>query len=207
MADYRSEHERSITDPEGYWAEQARLVDWVRRPTRVLDAERPPFYRWYPDGTLNTCYNALDRHVVAGHADRTALIYDSPVTDTVRRYSYAQLLEQVAAFAGVLRGFGVEKGDRVVVYMPMIPEAVIAMLACARLGAVHSVVFGGFAPHELAIRIDDARPKAVVSASCGIEPSRVVEYKPMLDRALDLAEHKPDVCVVKQRPQAQATMV
>jgi propionyl-CoA synthetase len=207
MADYRSEHERSITDPEGYWAEQARLVDWVRRPTRVLDAERPPFYRWYPDGTLNTCYNALDRHVVAGHADRTALIYDSPVTDTVRRYSYAQLLEQVAAFAGVLRGFGVEKGDRVVVYMPMIPEAVIAMLACARLGAVHSVVFGGFAPHELAIRIDDARPKAVVSAACGIEPSRVVEYKPMLDRALDLAEHKPDVCVVKQRPQAQATMV
>jgi propionyl-CoA synthetase len=207
MADYRSEHERSISDPEGYWGEQARLVDWVRRPTRVLDAERPPFYRWYPDGTLNTCYNALDRHVVAGHADRTALIYDSPVTDTVRRYSYAQLLEQVAAFAGVLRGFGVEKGDRVVVYMPMIPEAVIAMLACARLGAVHSVVFGGFAPHELAIRIDDARPKAVVSAACGIEPSRVVEYKPMLDRALDLAEHKPDVCVVKQRPQAQATMV
>ncbi len=207
MADYRTEHERSIIDPEGFWGEQARLVDWVRRPTRVLDADRPPFYRWYPDGTLNTCYNALDRHVVAGHADRTALIYDSPVTGTVRHYSYADLLEQVAAFAGVLRGFGVEKGDRVVVYLPMIPEAVIAMLACARLGAVHSVVFGGFAPHELAIRIDDARPKVVVSASCGIEPSRVVAYKPMLDRALDLAEHQPDVCVVKQRPQAEASMV
>ncbi|MGN6574895.1 MAG: propionyl-CoA synthetase [Nocardioides sp.] len=207
MADYRTEHERSITDPEGFWGEQARLVDWVRRPTRVLDKDRPPFYRWYPDGTLNTCYNALDRHVVAGHADRTALVYDSPVTGTVRRYSYAELLEQVAAFAGVLRSFGVEKGDRVVIYMPMIPEAVIGMLACARLGAVHSVVFGGFAPHELAIRIDDARPKVVLSASCGIEPSRVVEYKPMLDRALDLAEHKPDVCVVKQRPQSEASMV
>ena len=207
MAGHRTEHARSITDPEGFWGEQARLVDWVRRPTRVLDADRPPFYRWYPDGTLNTCYNALDRHVVAGHADRTALVYDSPVTGTVRRYSYAELLEHVAAFAGVLRGFGVEKGDRVVIYMPMIPEAVIAMLACARLGAVHSVVFGGFAPHELAIRIDDARPKVVVSASCGIEPSRVVEYKPMVDRALDLAEHKPDVCVVKQRPQAGASMV
>jgi propionyl-CoA synthetase len=207
VADYRTEHERSISDPEGFWGEQARLVDWVRRPTRVLDKDRPPFYRWYPDGTLNTCYNALDRHVVAGHADRTALIYDSPVTGTVRRYSYAELLEQVAAFAGVLRGFGLEKGDRVVIYMPMIPEAVIAMLACARLGAVHSVVFGGFAAHELAIRIDDARPKVVLSASCGLEPSRVVEYKPMLDRALDLAEHKPDVCVVKQRPQAQASMV
>jgi propionyl-CoA synthetase len=207
MGDYRTEYERSIADPEGFWGEQARLVDWIKKPTRVLDSDRAPFYRWFPEATLNTCFNALDRHVVAGHAERTALVYDSPVTGTVQRFSYAELLEKVATFAGALRGFGVEKGDRVVIYMPMIPEAVIAMLACARLGAVHSVVFGGFAPHELAIRIDDARPKVVVSASCGIEPSRVVEYKPMLDRALDLAEHKPDICVVKQRPEAEATMV
>jgi len=206
VADYRSEHARSIADPETFWGEQAGLVDWIRPPTRVLDAERPPFYRWYPDGVLNTCYNALDRHVVAGHADRAALIYDSPVTGAKRTYTYAELLEQVATFAGALRGLGVEKGDRVVIYMPMIPEAVVAMLACARLGAVHSVVFGGFAPHELAVRIDDARPKVVVSASCGIEPSRVVEYKPMLDRALELATHKPGACVIKQREQALADL-
>jgi propionyl-CoA synthetase len=203
---YREVYDRSIKDPEAFWAEQAALVDWIRRPKQVLDDSRKPFYRWFPDGTLNTCYNALDRHVAAGHADRTALVYDSPVTDTVQRFSYAELLEKVAAFAGALRGFGVEEGDRVVIYMPMIPEAVIAMLACARIGAVHSVVFGGFAPHELAIRIDDAQPKVVVSASCGIEPTRLVEYKPMLDKALELATHKPGTCVVKQRPQARAEM-
>ena len=206
MADYDTEHARSIADPEGYWGEKASLVDWVRKPRQVLDSDRPPFYRWFPDGTLNTCYNALDRHVVAGHADRVALIHDSPVTGTKQTFTYAELLEQVATFAGALRGFGVEKGDRVVIYMPMIPEAVVAMLACARIGAVHSVVFGGFAPHELAVRIDDARPKVVVSASCGIEPSRIVEYKPMLDRALELAGHKPGVCVVKQREQAPADL-
>jgi propionyl-CoA synthetase len=207
MGDYRTAYRRSIEDPEGFWSEQAGLVDWVRRPRRTLDAERPPFYRWYPDGVLNTCYNALDRHVVAGHADRTALIYDSPVTGTVARLSYAELLASVAAFAGALRTFGVDKGDRVVIYMPMVPEAVIAMLACARLGAVHSVVFGGFAPHELAARIDDAKPKAVVTASCGIEPARVLAYKPMVDKALELADHAPDVCIVKQRPQAEASLV
>ncbi len=206
MADYLAEHARSIEDPEGFWAEQARLVDWIRKPRRVLDRERPPFYRWFPDASLNTCYNALDRHVVRGHGDRTALVYDSAVTQTRARYTYARLLEQVAAFAGALRGFGVEKGDRVVIYMPMVPEAVIAMLACARLGAVHSVVFGGFAPHELAVRIDDARPKVVVSASCGIEPTRTVEYKPMLDRALELSTHKPGACIIKQRPQAPADL-
>jgi propionyl-CoA synthetase len=206
MADYSTEHARSIEDPEGYWAEQAALVDWIRKPQRVLDAERPPFYRWFPGATLNTCYNALDRHVVRGHGERTALIYDSPVTGTKAAYTYAQLVERVAAFAGALRGLGVEKGDRVVIYMPMIPEAVIAMLACARLGAVHSVVFGGFAPHELAVRIDDAQPKVVVSASCGIEPTRVVEYKPMLDRALELSTHKPGACVVKQRPEVRADL-
>ncbi len=206
MGIYRDAYEASISDREEFWAEQATLVDWFRKPKQVLDESNAPFYRWFPDATLNTCYNALDRHVVAGHADRTALIYDSPVTDTTTELSYAELLEKVAAFAGALRGFGVEKGDRVVIYMPMIPEAAVAMLACARLGAVHSVVFGGFAPHELAVRIDDAQPKVVVSASCGIEPSRVVEYKPMLDRALELATHKPGVCVIKQRPQLKAAL-
>ncbi len=207
MSSYRAVHDRSIQDPEGYWAEQAPLVSWIKKPQQVLDTSHAPFYRWFPDATLNTCYNALDRHAVAGHADRTALIYDSPVTDTKKSFSYAELLEKVAAFAGVLTGFGVQKGDRVVIYMPMIPETVVAMLACARIGAVHSVVFGGFAPHELAVRIDDARPTVVVTASCGVEPSRVVEYKPMLDRALELADHKPAACIVKQRAQATATLV
>ncbi|MDX6327412.1 MAG: propionyl-CoA synthetase, partial [Nocardioidaceae bacterium] len=204
---YREVFERSLSDPAGFWGEQARLVDWIRRPRQVLDDSRPPFYRWFPDATLNTCYNALDRHVVNGRADQPALIHDSPVTGSTTTLTYAVLLEQVAAFAGVLRGLGVEKGDRVVVYMPMIPEAVVAMLGCARIGAVHSVVFGGFAAQELAARIDDARPAVVVAASCGIEPSRVVEYKPLVDRALELAEHQPVACVVKQRPQAQASMV
>jgi propionyl-CoA synthetase len=207
MERYADVHRRSIDDPEGFWAEQAALVDWIHKPTRVLDDDRPPFYRWYPDGTLNTCYNALDRHVVAGHGDRTALVYDSPVTGTKQSFSYAELVEKVATFAGALRGFGVEKGDRVVIYLPMIPEAVIAMLACARIGAVHSVVFGGFAPHELAVRIDDAKPKVLVTASCGIEPTRVVEYKPMVDRALELAEHAPLAVVVKQRPELEAPLV
>jgi propionyl-CoA synthetase len=206
MGSYRDTYEASISDPESFWAEQATLVDWFKKPKQVLDRSNPPFYRWFPDATLNTCYNALDRHVVAGHADRTALVYDSPVADTKLELTYAELLTQVAAFAGALRGFGVAKGDRVVIYMPMIPEAVVAMLACARLGAVHSVVFGGFAPHELAVRIDDAEPKVVVSASCGIEPARVVEYKPMLDKALELATHKPGACVIKQRPQLEATL-
>ena len=203
---YAATHARSIEDPEGFWFEQARLVDWFTKPTRVLDDSRAPFYRWYPDATLNTCYNALDRHVVNGRADQAALVYDSPVTGTRATYSYAELLETVAAFAGVLSALGVAKGDRVIVYMPMIPEAVVAMLACARIGAVHSVVFGGFAAKELAARVDDARPKVVVAASCGVEPSRVVEYKPLLDRALELADHEPAAVVVKQRPQAEATL-
>jgi propionyl-CoA synthetase len=203
---YAEAFERSISDPAGFWGEQAGLVDWIARPRQVLDDSRPPFYRWFPDATLNTCYNALDRHVINGRADQPALIHDSPVTGTTTTLTYAVLLEQVAAFAGALRSFGVEKGDRVVIYMPMIPEAVVAMLACARLGAVHSVVFGGFAANELAIRIDDSRPTVVVAASCGVEPSRVVEYKPLLDRALDLATHEPAAVVVKQRPQSQAPM-
>ena len=207
MGAYQETYDRSIEDPEGFWREQAELVDWFRKPQRILDDERPPFYRWYPDATLNTCYNALDRHVAKGAAERAALIYDSAVTDTRRTYTYAELLEEVAAFGGVLRALGVEQGDRVVIYLPMIPEAIIAMLACARIGAVHSVVFGGFAPHELAVRIDDAQPKVLVTASGGIEPSRTVEYKPYVDRALELAEHEVGAVVLKQRPQVEATMI
>ncbi len=203
---YADAFERSISDPAGFWGEAAGLVDWIRKPEQVLDDSHAPFYRWFPDATLNTCYNALDRHVAKGRADQAALVYDSPVTGTKRTYTYARLLEEVAAFGGVLRGLGVQKGDRVVIYMPMIPEAVVAMLACARIGAVHSVVFGGFAAHELAVRIDDARPTVVVAASCGVEPTRVVEYKPLLDRALELASHEPAAVVLKQRPQAEATM-
>ena len=206
MGSYELAFRRSIDDPEGFWGAAADAVSWDRRPTVVLDERRPPFSRWYPDGELNTCANALDRHVAAGRGGQPALVYDSPVTGTVRTLTYAELRDEAARFAGVLRGLGVERGDRVVVYMPMVPEAVVAMLACARLGAVHSVVFGGFAPHELAVRIDDARPKVVVSASCGIEVSRVIEYKPMLDQAIELAEHEPAACVVLQRPQAKATM-
>ncbi|GAA3114822.1 propionyl-CoA synthetase [Planomonospora alba] len=198
---------RSIADPEGFWGQAAEAVTWSVPPKRVLDDSAAPFYRWFPDGELNTCFNALDRHVEAGHGDRVALVHDSPVTGTCRKITYAGLLGLVARFAGVLRGLGVERGDRVVIYMPMVPEAVVAMLACARLGAVHSVVFGGFAPKELAARIDDARPKVVVSASCGIEPSRVVPYKPMLDAALELAGHRPERCVILQREQARAELV
>ena len=203
---YRDTVARSLADPRAFWAEAAELVDWIRRPAEVLDESNPPFYRWFPGGRLNVCYNALDRHVVHGRADQTALIYDSPVTGTTRNYTYAELLDLVARFAGVLRDLGVQKGDRVVIYLPMVPEAVIAMLACARIGAVHSVVFGGFAPAELAARIEDAAPKVVVSASCGIEPTRVVPYKPMLDEAIARSAHTPDHCVILQREQLTAEM-
>src|SRR3954471_16309125 len=199
-------HRRSLEDPEGFWGEAAGGITWRRAPSRVLDDERAPFFRWFPDGELNTCENALDRHVAAGRGDRTALVYDSPVTGVVETFTYAELRDRVSLLAGALRGLGVEAEDRVVIYMPMVPEAVMAMLACARLGAVHSVVFGGFASHELAVRIDDARPKVLVTASCGIEPTRVVEYKPIVDRALELAGHQPDAVVVKQRPQARADL-
>ncbi|MGK2868172.1 MAG: propionyl-CoA synthetase [Mycobacterium sp.] len=203
---YRNAVTSSIEDPVTFWARAAKEVSWSIEPKRVLDDARPPFYRWFSDGELNTCANALDRHVADGRGTQPALIYDSPVTGTQRTYTYDELLDETARFAGVLRGLGVAKGDRVVVYMPMIPEAVITMLACARLGAVHSVVFGGFAPHELAIRIDDARPKVVVSASCGIEPSRIVEYKPMLDAAIDAAEHPPEHCVIVQRDRLRCAL-
>jgi len=206
MSGYRDTFRASIEDPERFWADAATAIDWYRTPTQVLDSSNPPFYRWYPDGELNTCHNALDRHVEAGHGERTALIYDSPVTGTQRSFSYAELRGEVAQFAGVLVSLGVVKGDRVVIYLPMVPEAAVAMLACARIGAVHSVVFGGFAAKELAVRIDDAAPKVIVSASCGIEGKRVIEYKPLLDRAIELATHKPDRCVILQRPQVEAAL-
>ena len=205
MRTYESVFRASVDDPEAFWLDAARAIDWQTAPTKALDA-RPPFYSWFPDGELNICANALDRHVEAGNGDRAALIYDSPVTGTKRTYTYAQLLDEVARFAGVLAGLGVGRGDRVVVYMPMVPEAAIAMLACARLGAVHSVVFGGFASPELAIRIDDATPKVIVSASCGIEGKRVLPYKPLLDEAIKLAKHTPGKRVILQRPQAEAEM-
>ena len=195
---YRAHFQASIDDPAAFWAEAAKAVSWTKEPDRILDDSRPPFYRWFPDAELNTCFNALDRHIDE-RGDQAALIYDSPVTGSKRVFSYRELLHETSLFAGVLRELGVGAGDRVVLYMPMIPEAVVAMLACARLGAVHSVVFGGFAAHELATRIDDARPTVIVSASCGVEPSRVVEYKPMLDHALELSEHQPDACVIVQR--------
>jgi propionyl-CoA synthetase len=204
MGRYAEVFRRSLADPEGFWGEAAKAIDWYREPTVVLDTSNPLFYRWFADGMLNTCFNAVDRHVGNGRGGQPALIHDSPVTGTCRTFSYQELLEEVARFGGVLRGLGVGAGDRVIIYMPMIPEAVVAMLACARIGAVHSVVFGGFAAHELAVRIDDAAPKVLVSASCGIEVSRIVEYKPILDRAIELAHHKPDRCVIVQRPQARA---
>jgi propionyl-CoA synthetase len=207
LGEYRKHFNASIEDPTAFWGQAARAVSWIRAPRRVLDDDNPPLYRWFPDAELNTCANALDRHVAAGRGEQAALIYDSPMTGSQRTYTYGELLDATARFAGALRGLGVGKGDRVVIYLPMIPEAVIAMLACARLGAVHSVVFGGFAPHELAARIDDAKPTVVVSASCGIEPSRTVEYKPMLDAALDAAEYPPASCVIVQRDQLRCTMI
>jgi len=206
MGAYERIRQASIDDPETFWLDAARAVDWSGAPTRALDSSAAPIYRWFPDGELNVCANALDRHIDAGRGEQPALIYDSPVTGTVRTYTYRQLRDEVATFAGVLAGLGVGKGDRVVVYLPMIPQAAVAMLACARLGAVHSVVFGGFAPRELAARIDDAQPTVIVSASCGIEVQRVIEYKPLLDQAIEIAAHKPARCVILQRPQAVAPM-
>ena len=197
MASIREIRERSLRDPEGFWGEVAEDIDWIERWDRVLDDSNAPFYRWFPGATLNTCYNALDRHVDQ-RGNQAALIYDSAVTHTRRTYTYRQLRAEVALFAGALAADGITKGDRVLIYMPMIPEAVIAMLACARLGAVHSVVFGGFAPQELATRIDDAEPKTIVSASCGIEGTRVIEYKPLLDQAIAMSKHKPNTCIIRQ---------
>jgi propionyl-CoA synthetase len=206
MGAYEESYRRSLADPDGFWLEAAAAIDWTRPPTRGLDDSAAPLYRWFPDGELNTSYNALDRHVEAGNGERTALIYDSPVTGTGRSLTYRELRDEVAVFAGALRSLGVGKGDRVIVYLPMVPEAAVTMLACARLGAVHSVVFGGFAPKELAARIDDATPKVIVAASCGIEPARVVEYKPIIDAALEQSTHQPDKVIVLQRDAAPAKL-
>jgi propionyl-CoA synthetase len=206
MGAYADTYRRSLDDPETFWLEAAKAIEWTRRPTRALDDANAPMYRWFPDGELNTSFNALDRHVYAGHGERTALIWDSPVTGATKRYTYAELLDEVARFAGGLASLGVAKGDRVLVYLPVVPEAVIAMLACARLGAVHSVVFGGFAPKELAARIDDARPKVIVAASCGIEPTRTVEYQPSINAALEVTSHQPDHIVYLQRERARADL-
>lgn len=196
---YEKTFQKSIEDPEGFWAEAARDIEWDKKWDTVLDRSNPPFYRWFSGGEMNTCYNAVDRHVQSGRGDQTAIIYDSPVTDTVRKITYRELREQVATFAGALRAQGISKGDTVIIYMPMIPEAAVAMLACARLGAVHSVVFGGFAAHELAIRIDHAQPKAIIIASGAIEGKKVLAYKPLVDNAIDQSSHKPQKCIVFQR--------
>jgi propionyl-CoA synthetase len=203
---YQKAYDESLTNPAEFWGRAAKAVHWDRPYDRVLDDTNRPFYRWFAGGEINTCYNALDRHVQGGRADQTALIYDSPVTGTVSRYTYRELLDRVALFAGVLTENGVRKGDTVIIYMPMIPEALVAMLACARIGAVHSVVFGGFAPNELAVRIDDARPVLIVTASCGIEGKNVIEYNPLLVRAIELASHKVARTIIYQRPQASAAL-
>ncbi len=204
---YSEVYNISINHPDRFWGEAAESVQWEKKWDRVLDDSNKPFYRWFVGGRLNTCYNALDYHVQNGRGDQTAIIYDSPVTDTVQKITYRELLDRVSRFAGVLRDLGVSKGDTVVIYMPMIPEAPMAMLACARIGAVHSVVFGGFAPNELAIRIDDAKPKVIVSASCGIEGKKTLPYKPLLDQAIEISAHKPGKCVIFQRPQVAAPLI
>ena len=206
MPTFAEIHSRSLDGPEGFWAEAAADIDWTKTWDVVLDSDAAPAARWFVGGELNTCYNALDRHADGGRGDQTALIYDSPVTGTVDTFTYTELRDRVASFAGVLRHHGVGRGDRVIIYMPMIPQAVIAMLACARLGAVHSVVFGGFAARELAVRIDDCRPKVIVSASCGVEVDRIIEYKPLLDQAIAMASHQPDHSIIYQRDMAVAEM-
>ena len=199
MGAYADTYRRSLEDPEGFWLEAARGIEWHRAPTRALDSGDAPLYRWFPDGELNTTHNALDRHVQGGRAEQPALIWDSPVTESRRHYTYRELRDEVARFAGALRSLGVARGERVIIYMPMVPEAVVAMLGCARIGAVHSVVFGGFSARELAARVDDARPRVIVAASCGIEPARTVEYQPIVDAALELSTHRPERTVMLSR--------
>ena len=207
MRDYKALYKQSVDDIEAFWLDAAQHISWDTLPEIGLDRSNAPFYKWFPDGRLNTCFNAVDRHVLDGRGDQNAIIYDSPITGVKRNISFAELQQQTAKFAGMLERLGVQAGDRVIIYMPMIPEAVVAMLGCARLGAVHSVVFGGFAAAELAKRIDDATPKVIISASCGHEPGRVVEYKPLLDAAIDQSTHKPDNCIIVQRDAVQADLI
>ncbi|SFM52407.1 propionyl-CoA synthetase [Marinobacter zhejiangensis] len=204
---YHAEFKRSIDQPEAFWGKQADAIDWIQPPKIMWEKLDNGHGNWFPDGTLNTCDIALDANIRAGRGEQNALIYDSPVTGTQQSFTYLELRDQVAIFAGAMRAQGITKGDRVIIYMPMIPQAVIAMLACARIGAIHSVVFGGFAAHELAVRIDDAKPKAIITASCGIEVNRVIEYKPLVDDAIKEAEHKPECCILFQRPEAKASLV
>ncbi len=204
--EYQETYKAAQEDPEGFWMQAAEAIDWVKKPTKALDDSNAPLYQWYSDGVMNTCFNALDRHVEAGRGEQAAIIYDSPITGAKATISYSEMLERVSVLAGALARKGVGKGDRVLIYMPMVPEALEAMLACARLGAVHSVVFGGFAANELAVRIDDATPKAVIAASCGIEPGRVIAYKPLLDEAIEIAAHKPEFSVILQREQLVAAL-
>ena len=194
-------------DPESFWMTAADAIDWVKKPSKALFSERAPLYEWFCDSEVNTCYNAVDRHVLNGRAAQKAIIYDSPMTDTTYSITFSELLDKVATLAGALSSKGISKGDRVIIYMPMVPEGIIAMLACARIGAIHSVVFGGFASNELAVRIDDAKPKAIIAASCGLEPNRIVQYKPLIDTAIELANHKPEFVVIFQRPQCEADLI
>ncbi|MEK9568684.1 MAG: propionyl-CoA synthetase [Paracoccaceae bacterium] len=205
--DYHSIYESWRADPEKFWMDAAKNIDWHKKPTFALNHSNAPLYEWYTDSFVNTCFNAVDRHVKNGRADQTAIIYDSPVTEKKLHLTYKDLLEKTSLLAGALINKGITKGDRVIIYMPMVPEAIIAMLACARIGAIHSVVFGGFASNELAVRIDDAQPKTILAASCGIEPGRIIEYKPLIDEAIELSEHKPECVVILQRPEAQASLM
>ena len=205
--DYHSIYESWRADPEKFWMDAAKNIDWHKKPTFALNHSNAPLYEWYTDSFVNTCFNAVDRHVKNGRADQTAIIYDSPVTEKQLHLTYKDLLEKTSLLAGALINKGITKGDRVIIYMPMVPEAIIAMLACARIGAIHSVVFGGFASNELAVRIDDAQPKTILAASCGIEPGRIIEYKPLIDEAIELSEHKPECVVILQRPEAQASLM
>ena len=204
---YEAAFQRAIKDPEGFWGEAAQDCHWYKKWDKALDDSNKPFYRWFSGGEINTCYNALDFHIENGRGEQTALIYDSPVTKQIKKFTYTQLRDEVALFAGALTNLGVKKGDCVIIYMPMIPEAVVAMLGCARIGAIHSVVFGGFASNELATRINDAKPKVIISASCGVEIKNVIRYKPLLDGAIDMATSKPEKCIIYQRPMAEASMV
>ena len=204
---YKKVYNSWKNDPEAFWMTAADAIDWVTKPSKALFADRAPLYEWFSDSEVNTCYNAVDRHVLNGRGDQKAIIYDSPMTDTKYSITFSELLEKVAVLAGALKNKGISKGDRVIIYMPMIPEGIISMLACARIGAIHSVVFGGFAANELAVRIDDAKPKAILAASCGLEPNRIVEYKPLIDQAIELASHKPQTVVIFQRAECKAELV
>jgi propionyl-CoA synthetase len=201
---YKEIYDYSINKKEEFWKNISNDIFWYKKPTKILNSSNPPFYKWFEDGVTNTCYNALDFHIDKGRGEKLAIIYDSPITGTKKKITYNELRDNVALFAGALKNQGVNKGDRVIIYMPMIPEAVIAMLACGRIGAVHSVVFGGFAANELASRIDDSKAKLLVTASCGYEPGRTVHYKPLVNKALELAKHKPDKCIIFQREKDKA---